>query len=476
MSLARFPEGFLWGGALAANQAEGAHLEGGKGLTTVDMIPHGPNRMAVKLGQEKRFSLREDEFYPSHGAIDFYHRYKDDIALMAEMGFTVFRTSIAWARLYPRGDEREPNAEGIAFYRALFEECKKHGIEPLVTLCHFDVPMHLVTEYGSWRNRQMVTFFTRYARTCFEAFDGLVKYWLTFNEINILLHSPFSGAGLVFEEGEHQEQVKYQAAHHELIASALATRIAHEVNPANQVGCMLAGGSFYPYSCKPVDVWAALQKERENLLFIDVQARGAYPAYAARVFRDKGVVLVKEPGDDELLQHTVDFVSFSYYASRCAAADMNQGNTSEANVVKSLKNPYIEVSEWGWGIDPLGLRITINTLHDRYQKPLFLVENGLGAVDEVNEQGEIEDDYRIAYLREHIQAMGDAIEDGIPLMGYTSWGCIDLVSASTGEMSKRYGFVHVDRDDAGRGTLARRRKKSFWWYKKVIASHGEDLA
>ncbi|MGU5593735.1 6-phospho-beta-glucosidase [Aeromonas sanarellii] len=476
MSLARFPEGFLWGGALAANQAEGAHLEGGKGLTTVDMIPHGPSRMAVKLGQEKRCSPRDDEFYPSHGAIDFYHRYKDDIALMAEMGFTVFRTSIAWARLYPRGDEREPNAEGIAFYQALFEECKKHGIEPLVTLCHFDVPMHLVTEYGSWRNRQMVTFFTRYARTCFEAFDGLVKYWLTFNEINILLHSPFSGAGLVFEEGEHQEQVKYQAAHHELIASALATRIAHEVNPANQVGCMLAGGNFYPYSCKPEDVWAALQKERENLLFIDVQARGAYPAYAARVFRDKGVVLVKEPGDDEILQHTVDFVSFSYYASRCAAADMNQGNTSEANVVKSLKNPYIEVSEWGWGIDPLGLRITINTLHDRYQKPLFLVENGLGAVDEVNEQGEIEDDYRIAYLREHIQAMGDAIEDGIPLMGYTSWGCIDLVSASTGEMSKRYGFVHVDRDDAGRGTLARRRKKSFWWYKKVIASHGEDLA
>ncbi|WP_421279621.1 6-phospho-beta-glucosidase [Aeromonas taiwanensis] len=476
MSLARFPQGFLWGGALAANQAEGAHLEGGKGLTTVDMIPHGPHRMAVKLGQEKRFSPRDDEFYPSHGAIDFYHRYREDIALMAEMGFTVFRTSIAWARLYPRGDEREPNPEGIAFYRALFEECKKHGIEPLVTLCHFDVPMHLVTEYGSWRSRQMIGFFTRYARTCFEAFDGLVKYWLTFNEINIMLHSPFSGAGLVFEEGEHQDQVKYQAAHHELVASALATRIAHEVNPANRVGCMLAGGNFYPYSCKPADVWTALEKDRENLFFIDVQARGAYPAYAARVFRDKGVTLVKEPGDDEILKHTVDFVSFSYYASRCAAADMNQGNTSEANVVKSLRNPHIEVSEWGWGIDPLGLRITINTLHDRYQKPLFLVENGLGAVDEVNEQGEIEDDYRIAYLREHIQAMGDAIADGIPLMGYTSWGCIDLVSASTGEMSKRYGFVHVDRNDAGHGTLARRRKKSFWWYKKVIASNGEDLA
>ncbi|WP_429034517.1 6-phospho-beta-glucosidase [Aeromonas media] len=476
MSLARFPQGFLWGGALAANQAEGAHLEGGKGLTTVDMIPHGANRMAVKLGQEKRFTLRDDEFYPSHEAIDFYHRYKEDIALMAEMGFTVFRTSIAWSRLYPRGDEQEPNAEGIAFYRALFEECKKHDIEPLVTLCHFDVPMHLVVEYGSWRNRQMVDFFTRYARTCFEQFDGLVKYWLTFNEINILLHSPFSGAGLVFEEGEEREQVKYQAAHHELVASALATQIAHEVNPHNQVGCMLAGGSFYPYSCKPEDVWAALQKERENLLFIDVQARGAYPAYAASLFREKGIQLVKAPEDDDILKHSVDFVSFSYYASRCASADMNAGNTSAANVVKSLRNPHIQQSQWGWGIDPLGLRITMNSLYDRYQKPLFLVENGLGAMDEINADGEIEDDYRIDYLRAHISAMGDAIADGVPLLGYTSWGCIDLVSASTGEMSKRYGFVHVDRDDAGRGTLARRRKKSFWWYQKVIASNGEDLA
>ncbi|MGL6229908.1 6-phospho-beta-glucosidase [Aeromonas rivipollensis] len=476
MSLARFPQGFLWGGALAANQAEGAYLEGGKGLTTVDMIPHGANRMAVKLGQEQRFTLRDDEFYPSHEAIDFYHRYKEDIALMAEMGFTVFRTSIAWSRLYPKGDEAKPNPEGIAFYRALFEECKKHGIEPLVTLCHFDVPMHLVVEYGSWRNRQMVDFFTRYARTCFEAFDGLVKYWLTFNEINILLHSPFSGAGLVFEEGEEREQVKYQAAHHELVASALATRIAHEVNPHNQVGCMLAGGSFYPYSCKPEDVWAALQKERENLLFIDVQARGAYPAYAASLFREKGIQLVKAPEDDDILKHSVDFVSFSYYASRCASADMNAGNTSAANVVKSLRNPHIQQSQWGWGIDPLGLRITMNSLYDRYQKPLFLVENGLGAMDEINADGEIEDDYRIDYLRAHISAMGDAIADGVPLLGYTSWGCIDLVSASTGEMSKRYGFVHVDRDDAGRGTLARRRKKSFWWYRQVIASNGEDLA
>ncbi|MEW7312378.1 6-phospho-beta-glucosidase [Buttiauxella gaviniae] len=476
MTASIFPDGFLWGGAIAANQAEGAYLEGGKGLTTVDTIPHGKDRLSVKLGIEKRFSLRDDEFYPSHVGIDFYHRYKEDIALMAEMGFTVFRTSIAWSRIYPNGDELTPNAEGIAFYRDMFAECKKYGIEPLVTLCHFDVPMHLVKEYGSWRNRKMVEFFTRYARTCFEAFDGLVKYWLTFNEINILLHSPYSGAGLVFEAGDNKEQVKYQATHHELLASALATKIAHEVNPNNQVGCMLAGGNFYPYSCKPEDVWAALEKDRENLFFIDVQARGAYPAYAKRLFREKGFELEVQPGDEEILKDTVDFVSFSYYASRCASADMNDQNSNAANIVKSLKNPHIEASEWGWGIDPLGLRITMNMMYDRYQKPLFLVENGLGAKDVINEHGEINDDYRISYLREHIKAMGDAIDDGIPVIGYTSWGCIDLVSASTGEMSKRYGFVYVDRDDQGNGTLSRTRKKSFWWYKKVIASNGADLS
>lgn len=475
MSAATFPDGFLWGGALAANQSEGAYREGGKGLTTVDMIPHGPARLPVKLGQEKRFTLRDDEFYPSHQAIDFYHRYKEDIALMAEMGFTVFRTSIAWSRLYPKGDELTPNPEGIAFYHAVFSECRKYGIEPLVTLCHFDVPMHLVTEYGSGRNRKMVEFFTRYARTCFEAFDGLVKYWLTFNEINILLHSPFSAAGLVFEPGENRDQVKYPATHHELIASALATRIAHEVNPENQVGCMLAGGNFYPWSCKPEDVWAALEKDRENLFFIDVQARGAYPSYSARVFREKGVHIEMQDGDADILKNTVDFVSFSYYASRCASAEMNEHNSSAANIVKSLTNPHITRSEWGWGIDPLGLRITMNMISDRYQKPLFLVENGLGARDEINANGEIEDDYRISYLREHIRAMGDAIDDGIPVIGYTTWGSIDLVAASTGEMSKRYGFVYVDRDDLGNGTLERRKKKSFAWYQKVIARNGQDL-
>ncbi|PSU35468.1 6-phospho-beta-glucosidase [Photobacterium lutimaris] len=475
MSDTTFPEGFLWGGAIAANQSEGAFRAGGKGLTTVDMIPYGDNRMPVKLGQVDSVELDSNEFYPSHQAIDFYHRYKEDIAMLAEMGFKVFRMSIAWARIFPNGDEETPNQAGIDFYRSVFEECKKYGIEPLVTLCHFDVPMHLVNAYGSWRNRKMIAFFERYARTCFEAFDGLVKYWLTFNEINILLASPFSGAGILFQEGENHDQVKYQAAHHELVASALVTKIAHEINPENQVGCMLAGGQFYPYSCKPEDVFTAMQKDRENLFFIDVQSRGYYPSYAQKVFDEKGVKLEIHEDDDEILKNTVDFISFSYYASRCASADMNEGNTSAANVVKSIKNPHLDASDWGWVIDPLGLRITMNSLFDRYQKPLFLVENGLGAKDTIDENGEINDDYRIDYLRSHVEAMKDAIADGVPLMGYTPWGCIDLVAASTGEMSKRYGFIYVDRDNEGNGSLDRTPKKSFYWYKKVIASNGEDL-
>lgn len=475
MSKSVFPESFLWGGAIAANQSEGGYREGGKGLTTVDMIPYGDNRMPIKLGLVDSVELSEEEFYPSHQAIDFYHRYKEDIALLAEMGFKTFRMSIAWSRIFPKGDELEPNQAGIDFYRSVFEECHKYGIEPLVTLCHFDVPMHLVNEYGSWRNRKMIGFFERYARTCFEAFDGLVKYWLTFNEINILLHSPFSGAGLLFQEGENRDQVKYQAAHHELVASALVTKIAHEINPENQVGCMLAGGNFYPYSCKPEDVFTAMQKDRENLFFIDVQSRGYYPSYAQKVFDEKGVKLEILEEDYETLKHTVDFISFSYYASRCASAEMNANNTSEANVVKSIRNPHLPASDWGWVIDPLGLRITMNTLYDRYQKPLFLVENGLGAKDVPDENGEVQDDYRIDYLRQHVEAMADAITDGVPLMGFTPWGCIDLVAASTGEMSKRYGFIYVDRDNLGNGTLNRTPKKSFHWYKRVIASNGTEL-
>ncbi len=469
-----FPKNFLWGGAIAANQAEGSYLEDGKGLTNVDMIPHGKNRMFVKLGNMYPVEFIEGENYPSHEAIDFYHNYKEDIKLMAEMGFKCFRTSISWARILPDG-EGEINEAGINFYKSMFEECKKYGMEPLVTLCHFDVPMSLVRKYNSWKSREMIECFVNYAKICFERFDGLVKYWLTFNEINILLHSPFSGAGLAFEEGENREQSKYQAAHHELVASAMVTKIAHEINPDNLIGCMLAGGQFYPYSCDPNDVFMAMNKDRENLMFIDVQARGYYPSYSKRVFKEKNIELKIEEGDLEILKkYPVDFVSFSYYSSRCASSN-KEHNISDGNVVKSVKNPYLKESEWGWQIDPLGLRITLNSLYDRYQKPLFIVENGLGAKDYVEEDGSINDDYRIDYLRQHILAMNEAIEDGVELLGYTTWGCIDLVAASTGEMSKRYGFIYVDKDDNGNGTLKRSKKKSFYWYKKVIESNGDIL-
>ena len=471
-----FPQGFLWGGALAANQSEGAYREGGKGLTTVDMIPHGANRLAVKVGKEKRFSLRDDEFYPSHEAIDFYHRYKEDIALMAEMGFTVFRTSIAWSRLYPNGDEPLPNQEGIAFYRAVFEECKKYNIEPLVTLCHFDVPMHLVTEYGSWRNRRMVDFFARYARTCFEAFDGLVKYWLTFNEINIMLHSPFSGAGLVFEEGENEDQVKYQAAHHELVASALATKIAHEVNPENQVGCMLAMVALYPYSCKPEDVMFAQESMRERYVFTDVQLRGYYPSYVLNEWERRGFSIKMEAGDEQILREgTCDYLGFSYYMTNAVKAE---GGTGDAisGFEGSVPNPHVKASDWGWQIDPVGLRYSLCELYERYQKPLFIVENGFGAYDTVEEDGSINDDYRIDYLRAHVEEMMKAVTwDGVDLMGYTPWGCIDCVSFTTGQYSKRYGFIYVNKHDDGTGDMSRSRKKSFEWYKTVIASNGETL-
>lgn len=338
--------------------------------------------------------------------------------------------------------------------------------------------MHLIEKYGAWRSREMIGFYENLCNVIFRRYKGLVKYWLTFNEINMILHAPFMGAGLYFEEGENEEQVKYQAAHHELVASAIATRIAHEVDPENQVGCMLAAGHYYPYSCNPEDVFKAQEADRENYFFIDVQSRGEYPAYALKKLEREGVTIQMEDGDLELLkEHTVDFISFSYYSSHVVSTDPKVNETTSGNIFASVKNPYLEVSEWGWQIDPLGLRTTMNSLYDRYQKPLFIVENGLGAVDEPDENGYVADDYRIEYLAAHLQAMKDAVElDGVDLMGYTSWGCIDLVSAGTGEMKKRYGFIYVDRDNEGNGTLARSKKKSFDWYKKVIASNGEDLS
>ena len=467
---------FLWGGATAANQCEGGFNEGKRGLGTVDVIPWGENRYPVMLGDMDYKDLPEDSYYPSREAIDLYHHYKEDIALFAEMGFRCYRFSFSWSRIFPTGEEKEPNEEGLQFYEDFINELLKYNIEPVVTICHFDVPLALVDKYGSWKSRKMIDLYVRYCDAIFRRFKDTVKYWITFNEINMLLHLPFMGAGIRFKEGENREQVKYQAAHNELVASAMATRLAHQINPDFKVGCMLAAGNYYPYSCNPQDVWEALKKDRENYFFIDVQARGEYPAYAKKMFEREGIVLETEPEDEQILkEHTVDYITFSYYSSRCISTDQKLIQKSTAgNAMAGVKNPYLKESQWGWAIDPLGLRITINSIYDRYEKPLFIVENGLGAVDQVNEDGSIDDDDRIEYLKEHIKAMTDAVEqDGVDLLGYTPWGCIDLVSASTGEMSKRYGFIYVDKDDAGHGSLKRSRKKSFDWYKGVIKSNGK---
>ncbi|AMC93965.1 6-phospho-beta-glucosidase [Erysipelothrix larvae] len=473
----KFPEGFLWGGATAANQCEGGFSEGGRGLANVDLIPQGSLRREVMNGDRIMLDFEAGFYYPAKHAIDFYHTYKEDIKLFAQMGFKTFRLSIAWSRIFPKGDEETPNEDGLMFYENVFKECKKYGIEPLVTITHFDCPVHLTQTYGAWKNRKMVTFYERLVRVLFTRYKGLVKYWLTFNEINMIMHAPFMAAGLVFEAHEDVMQAKYQAVHHQFVASALATKIGREIDPENKIGCMLAAGQYYPYTSNPEDVFEAHLKNRDNLFFVDVQARGEYPSYALKEMKRLGITLDIHEGDEALLrENTVDFISFSYYSSRTASVDPQLQGSTSGNIFASVKNPYLKASEWGWQIDPLGFRYTMNVLYERYQKPLFVVENGLGAHDEICEDGTINDDYRIEYLKEHIKAMRDAIElDGVDVMGYTSWGCIDLVSASTGEMKKRYGFIYVDLDNQGNGTGKRIKKKSFDWYRDVIASNGAIL-
>lgn len=475
----KMPDNFLWGGATAANQCEGAYREGGRGLSSVDVIPFGPDRMPVARGQMKMLACDSEHSYPAHEAIDMYHHFKEDIALFAQMGFKCYRLSVSWTRIFPNGDDETPNEAGIRFYNDLFDECLRNRIEPLVTICHFDTPVALIKKYGGWKDRRMVDAYLRYCEVLFRQYGKKVKYWITFNEINMLLHMPFMGAGIVFEEGENPEQVKYQAAHHELLASAKAVKLAHEIMPDAKVGCMLAAGQFYPYTCAPADVYKAMEHDRDNYFFIDVQARGTYPVWAVKRMEKAGVRIRTEAGDEDILKAgVVDFVSLSYYCSRCISSDPEiLKNKSRGNaVINAVINPYLKSSEWGWQIDPLGLRITLNTLYDRYGKPLFIVENGLGANDTVEEDGTIHDPYRIDYMREHIKAMMEAVnEDGIPLLGYTCWGCIDLVSASTGEMKKRYGMIYVDKQNDGSGDLKRLKKDSFYWYQKVIRTNGEDL-
>ena len=488
-----FRKDFLWGGATAANQYEGGWNEGGKGLSCDDILTGGtkdePRKLTyiladgttgdmpfwqATLPEGAKFAPVDGYFYPNHDAVDFYHRYAEDIALLAEMGFKTFRISMAWTRIFPNGDDAEPNEEGLKFYDKVFDECAKYGIEPLVTISHYESPLNLTNKWNSWADRRTIDCFMRYCETIFKRYKGKVKYWLTFNEINCIAMSGWLAAGVASSD----RGVKMQAAHHMFVASAKAVVMAHEIDPENKVGCMLAYGTTYGYTCNPEDQLLAQQKDNNTLFFTDVHCRGYYPSFMLKSFERDGIVIKKEAGDDEiLLKGKVDFLSFSYYMSSVATADQELLKKSTAgNMFRGVPNPYLEASDWGWQIDPLGLRIALNNLYDRYQIPLFIVENGLGAYDTVEADGSINDDYRIDYLRAHIKAMKDAVElDGVDLMGYTPWGCIDLVSASTGEMRKRYGFVYVNKHDDGTGDYSRSRKKSFFWYQKVIKSNGEDL-
>lgn len=465
-----FPDGFLWGGATAASQIEGAYDQGGKGLSIQDLLHRGGTSAPSLRPLPDNLKLR---------GVDFYHRYAEDISLYAEMGFGVYRFSIAWSRIFPNGDESEPNEEGLAFYDRLLDELEKHGIEPMITLSHYETPLHLAKEYDGWRNRALIDHFTRYARVLFERYGKRVTYWLTFNEINSLLHVPFMSGAIRTPADQLTLQDLHQAAHHELVASAAVTKLAHEIDPALQVGCMILAMPMYPLTPSPDDVWAAHSAEHDNYAFGDVHCRGAYPGYHLRKLRDQGIKLDITDADVETLTHTVDFVAFSYYVSGCTTADPSGHPQAEGNLLGGITNPTLPASDFGWQIDPLGLRLVLNDYWERWQKPLWIVENGIGARDslEADDAGRltVQDDYRIAYLNDHLVQAWEAIQDGVDLRGFTAWGPIDLVSNSSGLMSKRYGFVYVDRNDDGTGSLDRHKKKSFEWYKDVIGSNGSAL-
>lgn len=470
-------EDFLWGGAVAAHQLEGGYQEGGKGISVADVMTVGGNGIPRQITD----GIKEGEIYPNHQAIDFYHRYPEDIKLFAELGLKCFRTSIAWTRIFPNGDESTPNEAGLKFYDDLFDECLKYDIEPVITLSHFEMPYHLVTQYGGWRNRKLIDLFVQFAEVCFKRYKDKVKYWMTFNEINNQANfkedfAPFTNSGLRFTEGEDREKVMYQAAHYELVASAKAVKLGHQINPDFRIGAMIAMCPIYPYSCDPKDIMAATVAMQRRYWFSDVHVRGHYPKYLLSYFERKQFDLDMTEADKRALSEgCVDYIGFSYYMSFAVKGKADDPTYDYDESQDLVVNPHVKASEWGWQIDPIGLRYAMNWFNERYELPLFIVENGFGAVDQL-ENGQIHDSYRVDYLKAHIETMKEAVMyDGVDLLGYTPWGIIDLVSAGTGEMKKRYGVIYVDKDNEGNGTLARSKKDSFAWYKQVIASNGEKL-
>lgn len=480
-----FSDNFLWGGATAANQIEGAYLEGGKGLSTSDFAaykdPYAQGKVNnftfdVSSAELNKYKESPDAFdFPKRRGIDFYHRYEEDIALFAEMGFKVFRLSISWARIFPTGLEDKPNEEGLAFYDKVFDECAKYGIEPLVTMSHYEMPITLTEKYNGWMSRELVPLFEKYARAILERYKNKVKYWITFNEMNMNLNSLYTGAGILEDLVDHKLQAAYQASHHQFVASALTVKAAKEIIPNVQIGCMINQIEAYAKTTKPEDQLQAVKSNQLNMFYPDVQARGEYPTYMVKYFADNQIKLdIKEQDEQILKEGTVDFVAISYYMSHVAEAREDAAELA-GTFDSPIKNEHLELSQWDWPIDPMGLRISLIKLYDRYQKPLFVCENGLGARDTLTQDGKVHDDYRIDYLKKHIEQMKEAVKEGVDLMGYTPWGCIDLISCGTSQMTKRYGLIYVDQDDLGNGTLNRYRKDSFFWYKNVIASNGEDL-
>ncbi len=475
------PKDFLWGGALAAHQFEGGWNEAGKGPSVVDVMTAGAHGVPRQITE----TIEESKFYPNHEAIDFYHRYKEDIAMFAEMGLKCLRTSIGWSRIFPKGDEAEPNEAGLQFYDDVFDELLKHGIEPVITLSHFEMPLHLAREYGGFRSRKVAEYFAKFAEVCFNRYKDKVTYWMTFNEINnkMDVNNPlflWTNSGVSIKEGENAKEIMYQAGHHELLASAWAVEKGKEINPAFQIGAMVSHVPIYPYSSNPEDVMLAEEYMRQRYFFPDVQVRGYYPSYALKEFEREGYQIPFEEGDEESLRKgKVDYLGFSYYMSTTVKSDAvsdNDGDIVNGALPHGVDNPYIKSSDWGWSIDPTGLRYTLNRFYDRYQIPLFIVENGFGAIDQVEEDGSIHDPERIQYLASHIEALKKAIEyDGVDLIGYTPWGIIDIVSFTTGEMKKRYGMIYVDRDNEGNGSMKRLKKDSFTWYQNVIATNGEEV-
>ena len=490
-----FPKGFLWGGATAANQYEGGWNEGGRGpaltdyttggsvkesrkVTWIDRngVGHATNQVPFddSLPEEgAHYATLDGYLYPNREATDFYHHYKEDIALFGEMGFKVFRMSVSWSRIYPHGDDVEPNQEGLAFYRDVFQELKAQGIEPLVTIHHFDTPLSMVERFGDWQDRVFIDAFVKYATTLFTEYKGLVKYWLTFNEINnTLMALNMFGDGITDED--YQKRLTH--LHYQFVASAKAVQIGHEIDPENMIGCMLSGVIQYPHTCDPEDVLYTAHSMEENFWYCgDVQCFGTYPPYAKRLWNTHHVDLdITEEDLAVIKAGTVDMFTYSYYMTNNVTTHDTEEKVG-GNYSAGIRNPYLKYSDWGWAIDPIGMQYSIEMIHDRYRRPIMIVENGFGAFDTKEEDGSIHDDYRIDYFIPHIEAMSKAIDNGAELIGYTTWGCIDLVSAGTGEMRKRYGFVYVDRDDDGNGDFARSKKDSFFYMQKVYGSNGEDL-